>query len=252
MYNISAKPTGERGQTMIEYTPEEFKSIIENRDKSERLVFNDVHIRDIDFSGADLTNIELIKCHVYDCNFDGADFTGSSIFCTGFNGCTMKDAIFRNCDMRQALLRYIDFGKADIRGADLHCACFEYSNTDGMIADDTTKWWKMICPEEGAFIAWKCTIEPRVVMLLVPADAKRVSATMETGRCSKAKVLSIKSIDETESFTWGQSTVDPDFIYEVGKMMYPANGFEESRWRDSSQGIHFFMERQQAIDYLTK
>lgn len=237
---------------MIEYTPEEFKSIIDNRDKSERLVFNDAHIRGIDFSGADLTNIELIKCNVQNCNFDRADFTGSSLHCSSFYDCKMKDAIFRNADLREAILRYIDFGHADIRGADLYAAVLEYSQTDDIIADDTTKWWKMICPEEGPFIAWKCTIEPRVVMLLVPADAKRVSSTMQTGRCSKAKVLSIKSIDETESFTWGQSTVDPDFYYEVGKMMYPANGFEESRWRDSSEGIHFFMERQQAIDYLTK
>lgn len=54
----------------------------------------------------------------------------------------------------------------------------------------------MRCPEEGeAFIAWKCCTDLRVVMMLVPKDAKRCMATMETGRVSKVKVLKIMNID---------------------------------------------------------
>ena len=89
-------------------------------------------------------------------------------------------------------------------------------------------------------------------MMLVPADAKRCMATMETGRVSRVKVLKITSIDETENYTWAQSTVDPDFYYEVGKWLEPANGFQEDRWKDSSPGIHFFLDRQQCVDYQSK
>ena len=95
-------------------------------------------------------------------------------------------------------------------------------------------------------------VMPRVVMMLVPRDAHRCMATMETGRVSKVKVLKITNIDETENYTWAQSTVDSDFYYEVGKWLEPANGFQEDRWKDSSPGIHFFLDRQQCVDYQSK
>jgi hypothetical protein len=46
--------------------------------------------------------------------------------------------------------------------------------------------------------------------------------------------------------------VDADFYYEVGKWLEPANGFQEDRWKDSSPGIHFFLDREQCVAYQSK
>ena len=233
------------------YTSDEIRMLIANRDKSERLIVEESAIKDTDLEDSDLTNITLRLCSFENCNLAGADFSGSSISGTLFRECPMHACRFVNTDMTEAIFRDIDLSDSDLRGADLYAAVLEDANLDGILVDEHTKWYKQVPPETGPFIAWKCCSELRVVQLLVPAEARRVSATRETCRCDKAKVLSIKSIDETISYDWAQSTVDPDFYYERGKWVEPSNGFEPDRWKDSSRGIHFFMEREQCIAYQT-
>ena len=234
-----------------EFTSEEIIQLIEGRDTSESLVIEESAIKDTDLEGYNLTNITFNLCSFENCNLAGADFSGSSISGTLFRECPMHACRFVNTNMTEAIFRDIDLSDSDLSGANLYAAVLEDANLDGIIVDENTKWYKQVPPEDGAFIAWKCCSELRVVQLLVPADARRVSATRETCRCDKAKVLSIKSIDETISYDWAQSTVDPDFYYERGKWVEPANGFEPDRWKDSSRGIHFFMEREQCIEYQT-
>ena len=234
-----------------EFTSEEIIQLIEGRDTSESLVIEESAIKDTDLEGYNLTNITFNLCSFENCNLAGADFSGSSISGTLFRECPMHACRFVNTNMTEAIFRDIDLSDSDLSGANLYAAVLEDANLDGIIVDENTKWYKQVPPEDGAFIAWKCCSELRVVQLLVPRDARRVSATRETCRCDKAKVLSIKSIDETISYDWAQSTVDPDFYYERGKWVEPANGFEPDRWKDSSRGIHFFMEREQRIEYQT-
>lgn len=234
-----------------EFSSEEFKKLITKRNKAERLIIEEGAIKNVDLKGCDLTNITFRLCSFENCNLAGADFSGSSISGTLFRECPMHACRFVNSDMTEAIFRDINLSDSDLRGANLYAAVLEDANLNGIIVDENTKWYKQVPPETGPFIAWKCCSELRVVQLLVPADARRVSATRETCRCDKAKVLSIKSIDETISYDWAQSTVDPDFYYERGKWVEPANGFEPDRWKDSSRGIHFFMEREQCIAYQT-
>lgn len=106
-------------------------------------------------------------------------------------------------------------------------------------------------PKEGAFICWKVGAGNRVIQLLVPADAGRVCATSEAGRCEKAKVLSITNAERTENYTWASAMVDDEFIYRAGEMVYPDNGFGTYGWLDDSPGIHFFMDREMAVAFGT-
>ncbi len=85
--------------------------------------------------------------------------------------------------------------------------------------------------------------------LLVSANAKRTCSTTEAGRCEFAKVLSITNLDFSESYTWATALVDDDFLYEKGKMVYPANGFDEYPWMSDAAGIHFFVDRDLAIAF---
>ncbi|MBP3899107.1 MAG: pentapeptide repeat-containing protein, partial [Mogibacterium sp.] len=211
-------------------------------------------IKDLDLSGRDLTGLDLSRSTFENCDLRGADFSGSKLDNVAFYDNKLTGMKLRGCLARGCSFRFQDMTDIDLRGANIYSSVLEDAiNQDKVITDDETKWYKMRCPEEGeAFIAWKCCTDLRVVMMLVPRDAKRCMATMETGRVSKVKVLKITSIDETENYTWAQSTVDPDFYYEVGKWIEPANGFQEDRWKDSSPGIHFFLDRQQCVDYQSK
>lgn len=233
-------------------TEAELNQLIDNRKDGERIEIRDRVLENMDLSGRDLSNIDFGESTFNSVNLDGANLDHSSIYKTWFADCSMRGTILTNADMREASLRHMDMTDADISGSNLFAAILEYATLDGVKDDENTQFYRMCCPEEGPFIGWKCCTEWRVVQLLIPADAKRVSATMKTCRCNKAKVLSIKSIDETVKYDWAQSTVDPDFYYEVGKWVEPANRFEEDRWMDSSPGIHFFMDRQDCVDYQTK
>lgn len=232
---------------------EQLKDILQKRTSGEKLDMRHSIIKGLDLACWDMTGLDLSRATFEKCNLRGTDFSGSKMDHVAFYENELRDMKLKGCLARGCSFRFQDMEGIDLRGANIYSSVLEDAiNQDKVIIDDDTKWYKMRCPEEGPFIAWKCCTDLRVVMMLVPADAKRCMATMETGRISKAKVLAIKSIDETESYTWAQSTVDPDFYYEVGKWIEPANGFQEDRWKDSSPGIHFFLDRQQCVDYQSK
>ena len=231
----------------------EVKELLAGRSDTDQLDLSETIFLGLDLSNWDMSNLNLRRATFDNCNLHATDFHNSMMDHVAFYDCDIKEMKLNNCLVRGASFRGNDMEGIDLSGANIYAAVLEdATNQDKVIIDDDTRWYKMRCPEEGPFIAWKCCTELRVVQLLVPADAKRCQATMETGRVSKAKVLSIKSIDETQKWDWAQSTVDPDFYYEVGKWIEPANGFQEDRWKDSSPGIHFFMERQQCVDYQSK
>ena len=231
----------------------EVKEILAARKDNEELDLHEIIFKNINLAGESVKNVNLRRATFDNCNLNGTDFTGSMMDHVAFYDCDIRNMNTTDCKLRGASFRGNDMEGINLSGANIYAAVLEDAvNQDKVIIDDNTQWYKMRCPEEGPFIAWKCCTELRVVQMLVPADAKRCMATMETGRVSKVKVLSIKSIDETQSYSWAQSTVDQDFYYEVGKWLEPANGFQEDRWKDSSPGIHFFLERQQCVDYQSK
>lgn len=131
---------------------------------------------------------------------------------------------------------------ADLRGADLCDA-----NLRGVRYNEQTAYYAMQCPEKGAYIGYK-KAEGKIVELEIQADAKRSSATTRKCRASKAKVLSITSIDGKEHFEEAKSTRDQSFVYRVGKTV-EVKDFDEDRWKECSTGIHHFITREEAVFY---
>ena len=104
------------------------------------------------------------------------------------------------------------------------------------------------CPSDGAFIGWK-KVNNCLVMLEIPEDARRCSCTSQKCRCDKAKVLGITNLDTNESVSEIKNTSYSTAVtYVVGEMVYP-DSFDENRWNECSHGIHFFINKQNAIDY---
>ena len=109
--------------------------------------------------------------------------------------------------------------------------------------------YPIACPEKGSFTAFKKVPGCYIVELEIPSDAMRSSATSRKCRCSKAKVISITRFDGTEAnVDVVYSKYDKDFAYRVGETV-EADNFDTDRWNECAPGIHFFITRQEAIDY---
>ena len=96
---------------------DEFKNLIMDRDKAERLIVKESIISDTDLEGFDMTNITFKLCSFENCNLTGADFSGSSISGTLFRECPMHGCKFVGSDMTEAIFRDIDLSDSDL---DLH------------------------------------------------------------------------------------------------------------------------------------
>ena len=104
------------------------------------------------------------------------------------------------------------------------------------------------CPDVGSFIGYK-KAENYIVELEILSDARRCSATGRKCRCDKAKVLAIQNIDGTTADVESvPSNYNHEFVYKVGEIVEEPN-FNDNRWDECSEGIHFFINRQEAVDY---
>ena len=233
---------------MHKLSQEEFKEILKNRNPKKRLVLNEIELFDMDFTNWDLSNIDFSFSAFHRVRFDEANLQNSSVFNALFDECTTVKTNFRHANLECAALRYTDMRGCNIEGANLYSALLEYAKLDDIIFNEATKWFHLRCPEKGAFLGYKKCFNERLVQLLIPADAKRTSATLPSCRCNKAKVLTIKSFDYKENYLEAWSLVDDNFVYTVGEWVEVKN-FNEDRWMDSTTGIHFWMTREEAKNY---
>ena len=164
--------------------------------------------------------------------------------------------IVEDCDnwmyMRADLSR-ADLSRADLRGANLSGANLYEANLRGAI---NVPFIPYACPDFGMFIGFKkakiiCDDEEVhvIVVLEIPEDAKRLSATGRKCRCDKAKVLAIQNLDGTDAeIEAAFSFHDNNFYYRVGETVV-VDKFDEDRWNECSSGIHFFINREEAVRY---
>ena len=181
---------------------------------------------------ADLRGANLRDANLRDANLGGADLSYADL----------SGAILFGADLRYADLRDANLAGADLRGANLAGADLRGANLGGVQYNENTAFFALQCPEEGAFVAWKKCKNNVIVKLLVPADAKRSSATSRKCRASKAIVLEVIGAEK------GVSQNDASFVYEVGKEVV-ADSFDDDRWNECSHGIHFFITRNEAENY---
>ena len=178
--------------------------------------------------GADLCEADLREANLREANLRGADLSGADL----------READLREANLCGANLRGADLCGADLCGADLREATY----------DETTAMYALACPEKGAFIGYK-KAGGYIIELQIAEDAKRSSATSRKCRCSKAKVLSITNLDGSKTeLKQVCSNYTPDFIYKLGETV-EVNDFFEDRWKGRAPGIHFFITREEAVNY---
>lgn len=140
--------------------------------------------------------------------------------------------------------------RADLRGADLSGADLSGANLSVANLSGADLNYPIACPEEGSFVAFKKCRDNAIVKLLIPEDAKRCSATSRKCRCNKAIVLSIEDTNgHIMELDCVASIHDQTFIYKVGETVSVCD-FDENRWNECAPGIHFFITREEAINYI--
>ena len=168
-----------------------------------------------DLHGADLYRADLCGANLCEVNLRGANLHGADLYGANLCGANLRGA--------------------DLHGADLHGAT-------------NTPFIPMTCPDTGTFVAWK-SANGYIVKLEIPEDARRSSATGRKCRCDKAKVIEIQELDGSPSeLTEVASGYDRNFVYRVGEIAEEPK-YDENRWKEGAPGIHFFINRQEAVDY---
>lgn len=179
----------------------------------------------------------LIDAVFFDCCFYGVDFT----HCDFTQSCRFIDCTFDTCSFPEtAVIKPMETFSS---------SCFSICRDIPFIPT--------ACPETGDFIGYKKGTAIHkghliavIITLLIPKEAARSSGTGRKCRCQFARVLSIEGIGLTRDvvFDEASSMFNHDFIYRTGGTVYP-DKWDDNRWDECSNGIHFFMSRQEAIDY---
>ena len=214
-----------------------------------------------DLSSADLWKTDLRGANLYKTDLRGAnlceaDLRGANLYETDLRGADLREANLCGADLRgadlcEANLREADLCEADMRGADLDKIDLYRANLYGvnLWAAKNIPFIPYACPEKGEFVAFKKCGE-YIIELLIPADAKRCSSTTRKCRASYAKVLSITSLfgNPVNKDSVTNTNYSPSVVYKVGEFVYP-DSFDDNRWKECSHGIHFFINRQEAVEY---
>ena len=194
-----------------------------------------------DLYGADLCEADICGADLHEANLSRANLSRADLYGADLYGANLYGANLYGTDLCEANLSRANLSRADLYGADLSGA-----DLSGAVNVNVP----LMCPEKGSFTGFKKVRGNYIVELEILADALRSSATGRKCRCSKAKVVSITNPDGSNAKeTSACSGWDPNFIYSVGEVV-EVKDFDTNRWNECAPGIHFFITRQEAVDYV--
>ena len=200
-------------------------------------------------TGASLRISDISHTKFNELDMAKTDFTYSRICMSEFSGVNMKDSKFIDATIRQSWFCECYMCDADFNKAWIKDSVRAFTNVA------LAKNWPLTpltCPDTGSFIGWKKAYDEagfsKIVCLEIPADAKRLSAFGRRCRCDKAKVIGIYSRDGSPYDGEVHSMWDREFVYRVGQMVAVDN-FDDDRFKECAPGIHFFITRQEAMDF---
>lgn len=218
-------------------------------------------LNDVNFYKSDLKEANLRRASLQHTNLSYADFREATLNDTNICDSNLIHADFGDASLIGTYLVHSNLTRADFRGANLclanlrDCVFYDTDLRDcnlwnaNLAGSKYVPYIPLKCPSDGAFVGWK-TVGNVLIKLEILADAKRSSATTNKCRCDKAKVLGfydslgVNELDMTELVNDKYEKCR----YVKGEMVYP-DSFDENRWNECSHGIHFFVNKQDAINY---
>ena len=193
------------------------------------------NLRDADLSSANLRGVDLSG----GAKLSGADLCGAYLSGAYLSGADLHGADLRGADLRRADLSGADLCNANLHGADLRRADLSGADLSGAKGLATFK----MCPEVGQFIGFK-KVQGAIITLMIPADAKRVNAY--GSRKCRAEFAYVLHVDMRDYK--GRLAAHDGFVYPTSGLVMP-DKFDPDPRVECSHGIHFFMTRQEALEY---
>ena len=263
---------------IFDYT---FKNIHFYNATFKNVIFTNVRFIGDTFINCTFKNVSFQHCTIDYSHFSLCTFMDSSFFhCDGFTIIVNKNNTIHDLSVYWCLFNSVSFyallekkfliGQSLIIGLDfdpqvdpanIGSIYLKSCSLPGLIvknkipdnlfifADERTSNVQLQCPEEGSFIGFKCAENETIVKLLIPEDALRSSSSSRKCRCSKAKVLSIENADGTPYESNSVASIYyPSFIYTIGETVEVPD-FDKNRWTECAKGIHFFITKEEAIQY---
>ena len=225
----------------------EHKMWLRNDPEGERADLTGVNLYEAYLRGADLTGADLVRADLVRADLRGADLIGADLVRADLRGADLRGANLYGADLREANLRGADLRGANLYGADLREADLTGADLTGA---RNVPYLPMACPDEGEYTAYKKVRGNYIVVLHVPSYAKRSSALGRKCRCDKADVIRIDNLDGSmANVSTVYSSYDSNFKYTVGETVTVEN-FDDNRWNECAPGIHHFMNRQEAVNYI--
>ena len=178
--------------------------------------------------------IEIDKNNLQDANLRDANLRYANLRYANLRGADLRYANLRGADLQDADLQDADLQDANLRGANLRY-------TKNINTSEIKR--RAICPLSGEFIAWKKGGGGEIVKLKIPAFACRVSPV--TGRKCRAEFAIVLEIEKA---SYCVAEYDKRTVYRVGEFVSP-DGYDASPLIECTHGIHFFITRQEAVDW---
>jgi uncharacterized protein YjbI with pentapeptide repeats len=233
--------------------------------KLNRADFNCSVLKYCDFSRAGLFMADFSEADCRFCCFYNSDIQNAT-----FKYCPMNGCCFMMADMRETEISFSNVMLSDFDGADLrflslkennldYCN-FHNSNLEGAYFYRSSLFETNLISARnipnipmglpcGEFIGWKKLSENLIVKLKILSDSKRSRAGGTKCRCDKALVMEFQNTNGTTSeITKYESDRYAPCTYKVGDIVY-ADSWDENRWNECSHGIHFFIDRDSAVDF---
>ncbi len=193
---------------------------------------------------ANLSGANLSGANLRGANLSGAYLSDANLSCANLSCANLSDANLSCANLSCANLRGANLSCANLRGANLRGANLSCANLRGANLRGANLPYFAICPETGAFRAFKRLRDGVIAEVEIPADAARTSSLV--GRKCRAERALVVSLSGVADF--GVSRHDSSVVYRVGEIVV-ADSYSPDIRVECSHGIHFFVTRREAEDY---
>ena len=213
-----------------------------------------------DLSGVELSGANLSRANLSRANLSRANLSWANLSRADLSGANLSRADLSRANLSWANLSWANLSRADLSGVDLSEANLSRANLSGVDLsganlsganlymaeiEGATLPHYQICPERGAFDAWKCvecaeTNQRMAIRVRIPAKAKRTSSLIgRKCRASEVKVLEGHGRSPTAAYT---------LEYKKGEVV-KADKFDPDPKVECTHGIHFFMTKKEAEEW---
>ena len=205
-----------------------------------------------DFRGADMEEADLSWACIRESVFYEAVLEKASLGYATLAGSTFARSNLRKARFVGADIRSADFMDADIEGARFDDAilagCCLYNARPVCAMDRERAMNGTVITPEGSIIGWKkCWIlggngGTCIAKLRIPEAAKRSNATGRKCRAEYVEVLEVIGAEAGYTDSMKRTEYHPGTVVR-------ADRFDDNRWNECSNGIHFFLTRGEAENY---